>query len=206
MSKNKVDIVFKIITIGDSNVGKTSIIRRYTYNIFEPESISTIGVSFSFKEVTLENGITVKLKLVDTAGQEKFKSVTKSYYKNTDGVLFVFAYDKKRTFEDISDWIQNFEDNNNTGNIPRYLLGNKNDLENKVVTEDSINDFLNKHKGKYKFESTSASENTNIDKVFKELAEDMYKNYLTSANKGQSQRQILKTNNNSKRNNCICTL
>ena len=205
MSKNKVDIVFKIITIGDSNVGKTSIIRRYVYNIFEPESLSTIGVSFSFKEVKLKNGTTVKLRLVDTAGQEKFKSVTKSYYKNTEGVLFVFDYSDVKSFEDISDWIQNFEDNNNMGNIPRYLLGNKNDLKHNVK-EDSIKDFLNKHNGKYKFESTSALENINIDKVFQELAEEMYKKHLTSANKGQSQKKILNAKNNSKKGNCICDL
>ena len=203
--KEKEEIVFKIITIGDTNVGKTSIIRRYLYNVFEPQNISTIGVSFSFKDVTLKNGTTVKLRLVDTAGQEKFKSVTKSYYKNTDGVLFVFDYNDKATFEHISDWIENFEDNNNRGNIPRYLLGNKNDLEHKV-TEDSINYFLNNHKDKYKFESTSASENINIDKVFQELAEDIYKIHLTSANKGQSKKTILKGEKNQKKRNCICDL
>ena len=130
MSKKneKEEIVFKIITIGDPNVGKTSIIRRYIYNVFEPQNLATIGVAFSFKEVTLKNGQTVKLKLVDTAGQEKFKSVTKSYYKNTDGVLFVFDYSYEVTFEHISDWIKSFEENSNKENIPRFLLGNKYDL------------------------------------------------------------------------------
>ena len=106
MSKKKEEIVFKIITIGDCNVGKTSIVRRYLYNVFDPQNLATIGVAFSFKEVTLECGQIIKLRLVDTAGQEKFKSVTKSYYKNTDGVLFVFDYNNKETFENISEYPQ----------------------------------------------------------------------------------------------------
>ena len=132
-NKKEEEIVFKIITIGDSNVGKTSIIRRYLYNVFESSNLATIGVAFSFKEVTLENGQIIKLRLVDTAGQEKFKSVTKSYYKNTDGVLFVFDYNNPLTFENISEWIQSFEENHNgKENIPRFLLGNKSDLEHNL--------------------------------------------------------------------------
>ena len=206
-NKKEEEIVFKIITIGDSNVGKTSIIRRYLYNVFESSNLATIGVAFSFKEVTLENGQIIKLRLVDTAGQEKFKSVTKSYYKNTDGVLFVFDYNNPLTFENISEWIQSFEENHNgKENIPRFLLGNKSDLEHKV-TDEMINNFLNQHKDKYKFESTSALENTNIDKIFQELAEEIYKIYLTSSKKEQKKITINKyKKEKSRRNNCICSM
>ena len=201
--KEKEEIIFKIITRGDTNVGKTSIIRRFLYNVFEEESISTIGVSFSFKEVKLQNGQIIKLKLVDTAGQEKFKSVTKSYFKNTDGVLFVFDYNDEKSFENISEWIQIFEENKNKDTISRFLIANKSDLEHRV-SEDSINSFLNQHKDKYKFEKTSALENINIEKVFQELAEELYKIHLNTANKGQNKKIILKSNYQQK-GNCICT-
>ena len=201
--KEKEEIIFRIITIGDTNVGKTSIIRRFLYNVFEDESIGTIGVSFSFKEVKLQNGQIIKLKLVDTAGQEKFKSVTKSYFKNTDGVLFVFDYNDEKSFENISEWIQIFEENKNKDTISRFLIANKSDLEHRV-SEDSINSFLNQHKDKYKFEKTSALENINIEKVFQEIAEELYKIHLGTANKGQNAKIILKSNYQ-KKGNCICT-
>ena len=201
--KEKEQIIFKIITIGDTNVGKTSIIRRFIYNVFEDESIGTIGVSFSFKEVILKNGQIIKLKIVDTAGQEKFKSVTKSYFKNTDGVLFVFDYNDEKSFENISEWVQIFEENINKDTISRFLIANKSDLEQRV-SEDSINNFLNQHKNKYKFEKTSALENINIEKVFQELAEELYKIHLNTANKGQNKKIILKSNYQQK-GNCICT-
>ena len=205
MSKKKEEIVFKIITIGDSNVSKTSIVRRYLYNVFDPQNLATIGVAFSFKEVTLECGQIIKLRLVDTAGQEKFRSVTKSYYKNTDGVLFVFDYHNKETFENISEWIQNFEENHNgKENIPRFLLGNKSDLEHKV-SEEEINKFLEQHKNKYRFEPTSALDNINIEKVFQELAEEVYKTYLSSV-KNEQKKITINKYKNKKKSNCICSM
>ena len=109
MSKNELE--FRIITVGDSGVGKTSIIRRYVHSIYDDDSLSTIGVSFSYKEV-VRGKDKIKLKLVDTAGQEKFKSLTKSYFKNTDVVLFVFALDDKISFNNIKEWIELFIQNN----------------------------------------------------------------------------------------------
>ena len=85
------NIVFRIITLGNSGVGKTSILRRYAYEMFNEDIMTTIGVNLVFKEITLKNGKTIKLKLIDTAGQEKYKALTKSYYKNADGVFFCFC-------------------------------------------------------------------------------------------------------------------
>ena len=95
---------FKIIFLGDSGVGKSSIIMRYIHNTFSDNHISTVGVGFSYKEVTVKDGTKIQLKLIDTAGQEKYKSISKSYYKNAEGVLFIFAYDDKKSFDDIEDW------------------------------------------------------------------------------------------------------
>ena len=91
MSKSKENAdTMRVITLGESGVGKTSIIRRYIHNIFDENNLSTIGLNFSFKEVKLKNGKSINIKLIDTAGQEKYKALAKSYFKNVDAVLFVF--------------------------------------------------------------------------------------------------------------------
>lgn len=208
MSKEDL-LTFKIITIGDSNVGKTSIIRRYIYNIFDENTMSTIGISFCFKEVTLKSGTKISLKLVDTAGEEKYRALTKSYFKNTEGVLFVFDYSNINSFENITNWIKIFEENHNGKGIPKYLIGNKSDLRKKVsnpVDEKEIDKLLKQERFKdYKFESTSALENENIDKIFEELSETMYENYQKSPDKGQKNVLVKKYEKKKKKNgNCIC--
>ena len=195
---------FKVITIGDSNVGKTSIIRRYIYNVFDDKTMSTIGLSFSFKDVELKSGIKISLKLVDTAGQEKYRSLTKSYFKNSDGVLFVFDYGNKVSFEHIQEWVEMFKENTSQDDIPKYLIGNKDDIENKTVTSDMINEFISKTK--FKFKSTSALRtDTNIDDIFNEIAEDIMENYLSNGDKEQKLKLLkkyTKPKNNSK--GCFC--
>ena len=171
--------VFKIITIGDSGVGKTSIIRRYVFNNFE-DNLTTIGVNFTFKDTILKNGKVVKIKLIDTAGQEKYKSLSKSYFKNVDGVLFVFAFNDKRSFDNIREWMQLFNENNNgKEGIPKYLIGNKDDLDtNNKVDKGSIDSFLNETNNEFEYRSVSALKDDNrIDELFQDMAEKMFNNY-----------------------------
>ena len=115
MSKAE-DIIFKVITIGDSGVGKTSILKRYV-NSYNINSLATIGVNFSFKDIILKDGTKAQLKLIDTAGEEKYKSLAKTYYKNTEGVLFVFSFDDKKSFDNLTNWIDEFKENNGNENI-----------------------------------------------------------------------------------------
>ena len=174
------ELIFNIITLGDAAVGKTSIIRRYIYDSFDENSLSTIGLQFSFKTLTLKNKKAIKLKLVDTAGQEKYRSLTQSYYKNADAALFVFSLDNIQSFQTINDWIQQFKDNHENGEkIPKYLVGNKNDLERKVSQE--LIDELNK-KINFKYISTSAKNNDNIDFLFEEVGEELFKRYKPTKN------------------------
>jgi len=122
---------FNIITLGDSGVGKTSIINRYIKNEFDENNEATLGIKYSYKEIKFNNKDKIILKLVDTAGQERFRSLTKSYFKNVDAVLFVFSMDDKDSFDTIIDWMELFNNNNSKEDIPKYLVGNKNDLKNK---------------------------------------------------------------------------
>ena len=201
--KEQEELVFKVITIGDSSVGKTSIIRRYIYNVFDDNTMSTIGLTFCFKEVKLKNGKKVQLKLVDTAGQEKYNALTKSYFKNVDGVLFIFDFNNLESFQNIEKWINLFEENNNGKGIPKYLIGNKSDLEKKVE-QKSIDDFIAKYD--YKFEECSALNNENIDSIFENISETIFINYL-SRNKNQKNVKIQeykeKINEGS---TCICKI
>ena len=89
---------YKIITLGDSYVGKTALLKKYVSNIFEEDTYATIGMNILAKDITLKNNKKIKLKLVDTAGTERYKSLSKQYYKNTDGVLFIFAHNNIESF------------------------------------------------------------------------------------------------------------
>ena len=171
------DLIFRIIQVGDSGVGKTSIFRRYVYETFDENTMSTIGLQFSFKEVELANKKILKLKLLDTAGQEKYKSLSKTFFRNADAVLFVFALNKLETFEHINEWVQLFKDNNDkVDKIPKYLIGNKSDLFDEREVDQKLIDDLEKNLG-YKYYPTSALNNSNIDSLFKDIAETLFKNY-----------------------------
>ena len=198
MSKEKEGIIFRVISIGDSGVGKTAINKRYVYNTFSTDSLSTIGLNFSFKDVILKNGTKVQLKLIDTAGQEKYKGMTKSYYKNAEGVLFVFAFNDKKSFENIGEWMKTFKDNNSKEGIPSYLIGNKCDLTTGVeVTKEMIDEFIKKNNIE-KYMPTSASANTNIDIVFQDMAEIMYEDYKKSEGVVQGAHKLYKYKKKSK--------
>ena len=199
MSKAE-DIIFKIITIGDSGVGKTSILKRYVYNSYNINSLATVGVNFSFKDVVLKDGTKVQLKLIDTAGQEKYKSLAKTYYKNTEGVLFVFSFDDKKSFDNLTNWIDEFKENNGNENIPTLLIGNKSDVPKKEVDQESINKLLSQHKMKY-IES-SALNNENIDQIFDDLSERMYI-YSKSISKNKQQGKTLAKFEQKKKISCL---
>ena len=194
---SKEEKTFTIITLGDSGVGKTSIINRYTKDCFDENSASTLGMSFSFKEIVFNNKDKIKLKFVDTAGQEKYKSLAKSYLKNVDEVLFVFSMNNKETFKTINNWMELFRNNNNREDkIPKYLVGTKNDLEIKVE-QSLIDDFAQKFN--IPFISTSAKKNNNIDKLFDEIGETLYNNYKNKGDKGQNNIKIKIAKNNQKK-------
>ena len=177
MSKKQDDdkdiTTFKLITLGDSGVGKTSILKRFVIGRFEERIINTIGFTSSSKDITLKNGTKVRLKLIDTAGQEQYQALAKTYIKNAEGVLFVFSHDKKESFDNIKKWLDNFRENNFNFDFnktfPAYLVGNKCDLE-KVIKKEEI-EQVKAENNFYGYIDTSAKDDIGINKLFEEIAE-----------------------------------
>ena len=174
---------FNIITLGDSGVGKTSIINRFIDNTFDNNITSTVGMNFRVKDMIVNKKEKVKLKLMDTCGQEKYRAITKSYLKNADVVLFIFSMADNETFYNIAEWIKLFKENNcKDDNAPKYLVGNKSDLELKV--EKSLIDEFTQKNG-IPFISTSAKDNKYINKLFEEIGKALYLDYIKKGVKKQ---------------------
>ena len=122
------EITFKILVLGDSNVGKTSLLLSYVDNFFPESHIATIGVEYKLKSITVKN-IDVKLQLWDTSGQERFRSITSNFLRNADGIIFVYDITNKKSFDGLKGWIRDAE--NVGGGFEKIIIGNKSDLEGK---------------------------------------------------------------------------
>ena len=175
MKKDKTNNNYNVITVGDSGVGKTSIICRYTQNKFYENVLSTMGVAKTARALTLKNGQQITLFLNDTAGQEKYNSLNKQYFNNADGALFVFDLNNKKTFRNIKTWITFANENKNIGNdFPKYLVGNKKDLE-RNVDKDEIEIFLEENKDYKYYEISAKDDNDNqINELFQEMGEELF--------------------------------
>ena len=166
------EYIFKIILIGSSGVGKSSLIQRYTQKTFEDVYDCTIGVDFFTKTIDV-NGKTVKLQIWDTAGTEKYRSITSSYYRGSHCALIVFDLTSKDSFESLPTWIENYYKNcNQEFDKNVIMIGNKNDLsEKRDVTQEKINDFIKLNNLVY-FE-TSAKTGENVDESFQYIAQKL---------------------------------
>ena len=165
--------LFKIITLGDSGVGKTCILRRFVTGKFDKNTLSMIGFESSTKEIILKDGTKVTLKLIDTAGQENYHALATTYIRNSDGVLFVFSHDSRESFNNIKNWLMSFKDNNQDidfdKEFPAFLVGNKCDLEH-TIDDFEIENLKNEHNF-YGYADTSAKDGIGIDDVFSEMGE-----------------------------------
>lgn len=159
------DYILKILTLGDTSVGKTSIILRYTKTPFPKKALSTIGVDFRSRIVTIENKKRAKVLLWDTAGQERFRNVASNYYNGTDCVLLVFDITNPNSFTILDYWVQQLEQKKRMDDICMILVGNKADIKSKqTVQQNDINKYIAKLGIKY-FE-VSALNNEGIDELF----------------------------------------
>ena len=169
--KEKIDKI-NIITLGNSSVGKTSLIQRYVDEIFE-DTFATIGFNTKFKNKILSNGEKLKVFFYDTSGQEKYNSLSFNYIKNCHGILLMYDISNKKSFIKIKDWLNNIFEHKDK-DFPILLLGNKCDLEEKREVTKEEGDQLAKEL-KLNFYETSNKDNINIEKAITELIEMIYK-------------------------------
>ena len=193
----------RIITLGEPDVSKTSIIRRFVNDIFKGDKV-TLGIEFSFKIVELEGNRKIKLSVIDTNGQEKYRALPLNYFKKADVVLFVFALNDSVSFEKIGQWIDRFKNNNGNNVKKMFLIGNKSDLV-KVIEQKEIDDFANKYGLTYM--ETSAKTKNQINELFTIIAEEAYEDLerKSSMSVGTQKNKIVQKtniNNKSKANNC----
>lgn len=167
----KIDYVFKVVVIGDSGVGKTQILSRFTKNEFCFDSKSTIGVEFQTRSVTIKDKV-IKAQIWDTAGQERYRAVTSAYYRGALGAMLVYDITKRQSFDNVARWVEELRAHADKS-IVIMLIGNKADLvDSRVVpTEDAV-EFA-EDQGLF-FSETSALNGDNVDKAFLRLLEEIY--------------------------------
>lgn len=161
------DFIIKAVVVGDSGVGKSCILLRYTDDIFESTYISTIGVDFKIKTIQFEDRI-VKVQIWDTAGQERFRTIVSSYYRGAHCAMYVFDLTDRTTFMNIDKWIR--EVTTYSGNIPGIIIGNKCDIIVDTIETQEIEKFASDRKMRYI--QTSAKLGNNINEAFFSLIEE----------------------------------
>ena len=162
----------KIILLGDTGVGKTTIINRYINNEFTEENLVTLGSSFATKEVK-KNKINYRLKIWDTTGQEKYHSLTSLFVKGSNIVILVYSIDSFSSFENLNFWYNSIKEQLDGKNYILAIVGNKKDLINDIiVTEEQGKNYANDVKGVFRLISAK-EEQESINKLFDELLDDI---------------------------------
>ncbi|PKU79279.1 ras-related protein RIC2 [Dendrobium catenatum] len=166
------DYLFKLVLIGDSGVGKSNLLSRFTRNEFNLESKSTIGVEFATKSLNVDGKI-IKAQIWDTAGQERYRAITSAYYRGAVGALLVFDVTRRATFENIERWLRELREHTDP-NIVVMLVGNKSDLRHLVAVSTDDGKALAERESLF-FMETSALESTNVENAFSEVLTQIYR-------------------------------
>lgn len=168
MAKKTYDLLFKLLLIGDSGVGKTCLLFRFSDDAFNTTFISTIGIDFKIKTVEL-GGKKIKLQIWDTAGQERFHTITTSYYRGSMGIMLVYDITNGKTFDNISKWLRKINEHANE-DVEKMILGNKCDMEDKRQVPTARGEAIAREHN-IAFLETSAKANINVEKAFMNLAQ-----------------------------------
>uniref|UniRef100_A0A7C8ZS96 Uncharacterized protein n=1 Tax=Opuntia streptacantha TaxID=393608 RepID=A0A7C8ZS96_OPUST len=165
------DYLFKVVLIGDSGVGKSNLLSRFTRNEFSQESKSTIGVEFATRSIRVDDKI-VKAQIWDTAGQERYRAITSAYYRGAVGALVVYDVTRHVTFENVERWLKELRDHTDN-NIVIMLVGNKADLRHlRAVSVEDAKAFAERENTF--FMETSALEALNVENAFTEVLSQIY--------------------------------
>ena len=190
MMEKEYDYIFKVLLVGNSDVGKSSLILRYVDQIWNDVFVPTIGVDFKVKSLEIENK-SIKLQIWDTAGQERFRNVISSYFKGAHGILLIFDITSRDSFKELENWLAEVEKNAST-QILKILIGNKCDLvEERDISKDEGEAFAMRNGMQYI--ETSAKINTNVNEAFEALAKIMVE-YSNKKNSGINENKTIKMN------------
>ena len=203
------DLRFKILFLGESEVGKTCLLLKYTDGIFESNLLPTIGIDVKYKYIEKGNK-KIRLDLWDTAGQERFGTISKNYFKDSNGIILVYDITKESTFHKLKNWMDNINDNADN-NIEKIIVGNKCDLKERQIDKKNLEIFANKYNIPY-FEA-SAKTGENLENIFNTLINNLLSKKDIGVNvsddeEDESKKNIFTINkqneNDDKNNNCIC--
>ena len=203
MKSNKNLIEIKIITLGDSHVGKSSLIIKFIENKFSLSYISTVGFDLKYKTLKLDNE-EIKIVIHDTAGQERFKSLAANYIKKAKGILLVYDITDKKSFDNLGNWMNDIKEQEVAEKIPIILIGNKCDLEEERVISKEEGENVAKQYN-IKFYETSCKNGDNVEECFLGLAKQIiYKMKEKKSNSSQDNIKKLKISNDKKKNKGDC--
>ena len=183
------DYLFKVLLIGNSSVGKSSLLLRFVDNQWSDLFVPTIGVDFKIRTMEIDNK-NVKLQIWDTAGQERFKNITASYYRGAHGIFVVYDISDTESFKNINNWLIEIVKNANK-NVYKILVGNKCDLEDKRTVSYQQGKELAETYG-MQFIETSAKSNTNVDEAFHLLGKEVMKLSLNDKEKNFGNKNKMK--------------
>ncbi|KAH9458147.1 hypothetical protein MJO29_005267 [Puccinia striiformis f. sp. tritici] len=166
------DFLFKVVLIGDSGVGKSNLLSRFTRNEFNMDSKSTIGVEFATRSISVD-GKTIKAQIWDTAGQERYRAITSAYYRGAVGALLVYDISKHPTYVNVQRWLNELRDHADS-NIVIMLVGNKSDLRHlRAVPTEEAQAFATENN--LSFIETSAMDASNVETAFQNILTDIYR-------------------------------
>jgi small GTP-binding protein len=180
------DHIFKVLLLGDSSVGKTCFLLRFSDETFTENHISTIGLDYRLKMVSV-NEAKIKLQIWDTAGQDRFRAITKNYYKGAHGIILLYDVTNINSFNNIKNWISQIKENS-TEKVKICLVGNKCDMTGmrKIQYEDGEK-LAQEHD--LKFIESSAKNNINVEETFKYLIDEIYGYHAKDKNTEEKPRE-----------------
>ena len=194
--KKEADITIKLLLIGNAYVGKTLIVQKFIDNAFSKSTVSTIGMDLQSKVIEI-NGKKVKYLLWDTAGEERMKTMTYSYYRGCHVILVVFDVTERKSFQNVTTWVECI-DKFAKSNVLRILVGNKTDLEDKRIISKEEGKSLAEQNG-LKYYEISALKITGLHEMFEDIAKEYVEIYEQKAFKNF---QLKKTEITKKRRMC----
>ena len=163
---------YKVLLLGNSYVGKTCILLRFSEDTYNDDYEVTIGLNYRIKTLNIDNN-PIRMQIWDTSGEEKFKAIAKNFYRGAHGVLLIYDICEKNSFLDVKSWIEQIIENTDNDNLVMILCGNKCDMEKeRNISKNEGENLANSYK--IPFFECSAKENINIDEIFNTMAKNIY--------------------------------